>query len=94
MGLSIGPVGYPYFDAFRALCCPLPVFFRSDTKFSSGCGWPAFYDNLPDTVQRHEDNAFGMKRIEITCKNCGGHLGHVFQVRPTLLQDSTATVTP
>jgi SelR domain len=47
------------------------------TKFDSGCGWPAFYDNVPDTVERHEDSTMGMTRIEITCKNCGGHLGHV-----------------
>jgi peptide methionine sulfoxide reductase MsrB len=79
---------------FMPFAVPSWCFYRSDTKFSSGCGWPAFYDNLPDTVERHEDNAFGMKRIEITCKNCGGHLGHVFQVRPTLLQDSTATAAP
>ena len=45
------------------------------TKFDSGCGWPAFYDNVPDTVERHEDSSMGMTRIEITCKNCGGHLG-------------------
>lgn len=46
-------------------------------KFDSGCGWPAFYDNVPDTVERHEDVSMGMRRVEITCKNCGGHLGHV-----------------
>jgi len=63
---------------YKCAGCGSPL-YKSDTKFSSGCGWPAFYDNLPDTVDRHEDNAFGMKRIEITCKNCGGHLGHVFQ---------------
>lgn len=59
---------------------------RSNTKFNSGCGWPAFYDNLPDTVDRHTDVSMGMKRVEITCRNCGGHLGHVFEgeVRPLL----------
>ncbi len=62
----------------------------SNTKFNSGCGWPAFYDNLPDTVDRHVDVTMGMKRVEITCKNCGGHLGHVFEgeVRPIHLLTS------
>lgn len=57
----------------------------ADTKFSSGCGWPSFYDNLPDTVERHDDSSMGMTRTEITCKNCGGHLGHV---RPRSLEMS------
>ncbi len=52
---------------------------RSETKFNSGCGWPAFYAEIPGTVDRHEDVSFGMKRVEITCSNCGGHLGHVFE---------------
>jgi peptide-methionine (R)-S-oxide reductase len=55
------------------------VLYTSEHKFDSGCGWPAFYDNVQGKVERHEDNAFGMKRVEITCANCGGHLGHVFE---------------
>ena len=55
----------------------------ADHKFSSGCGWPSFYDNLPDTVERHDDSSMGMTRTEILCKNCGGHLGHVRSPPPT-----------
>ena len=56
--------------------------FDSDTKYRSGCGWPAFYDALPESVEEHEDNSFGMRRIEITCSKCDGHLGHVFNDGP------------
>jgi len=58
--------------------CGTPI-YKSTTKFSSGCGWPAFFDAIPGAVSRHEDNTSGMKRIEITCTACGGHLGHVFK---------------
>ena len=54
--------------------------FRSDTKFESHCGWPSFYSPLAgDTVEYIEDRAFGMKRVEVRCANCGSHLGHVFE---------------
>nr|QKY15104.1 methionine sulfoxide reductase b (MSRB) [Polytomella parva] len=55
------------------------LLYTSETKFNSGCGWPAFYANVPGAVNRHEDRSHGMRRVEITCANCGGHLGHVFE---------------
>lgn len=57
--------------------------FTNETKFHSGCGWPAFYaPSNPDAVEAHEDSSFGMRRVEILCKSCGGHLGHVFPDAP------------
>ena len=56
--------------------------FDSETKYRSGCGWPAFYEALPESIEEHEDKSFGMRRIEITCSKCDGHLGHVFNDGP------------
>jgi len=56
--------------------------FESGTKFDSGCGWPSFYDAKPGSVEFHEDNTFGMRRTEVTCAVCGGHLGHIFDDGP------------
>jgi len=63
--------------------------FTSDTKFESGCGWPSFFDALDKSkIVETEDRSHGMHRIEVTCANCGGHLGHVFPdgPRPTGLR--------
>lgn len=57
--------------------------FKSDTKFDSGSGWPSFYEAVdPKAVELTEDVSHGMVRTEVTCKNCGGHLGHVFPDGP------------
>lgn len=58
------------------------VLFESGTKFDSGCGWPSFSDVIQDKVDYHEDLSHGMRRVEVTCSACGGHLGHVFPDGP------------
>jgi peptide-methionine (R)-S-oxide reductase len=57
--------------------------FEAQTKFESGTGWPSFYEPANRAnVELHSDTSYGMVRTEVTCKNCGGHLGHVFDDGP------------
>jgi peptide-methionine (R)-S-oxide reductase len=67
---------------YHCAACNAPL-FKSGTKFESGSGWPSFFEPLtPQAVELHEDRTFGMKRVEVTCATCGGHLGHVFPDGP------------
>jgi peptide-methionine (R)-S-oxide reductase len=61
--------------------CELPV-FSSDTKYESGTGWPSFWQPLPDAIGTSTDYSFLMRRTEVHCRRCGGHLGHVFEDGP------------
>ena len=73
---------------YRCAACNEEL-FSSDTKYESGSGWPSFYEPAaPERVDNHDDNAFGMRRVEVTCSRCGSHLGHVFPdgPRPTGLR--------
>ncbi len=62
--------------------CQLPL-FTSDTKFTSGTGWPSFYEPIsPEVIEEKVDNKHGWNRTEVECARCGGHQGHVFSDGP------------
>jgi peptide-methionine (R)-S-oxide reductase len=66
---------------FSCAGCGLPL-FSSSTKFNSGTGWPSFWQPLDNAVVEKADTTFGMRRVEVLCRRCGGHLGHVFDDGP------------
>lgn len=67
---------------YRCVACGHEL-FSSETKFESGSGWPSFTNPMNlEHVKLHEDNMLGMRRTEVTCANCGAHLGHVFPDGP------------
>lgn len=67
---------------YACAACKNPL-FASSTKFQSGSGWPSFFNQInDDAIVEKVDNTYGMRRTEILCSKCGGHLGHVFNDGP------------
>ena len=67
---------------YRCVCCGKAL-FDSDAKFDSGSGWPSFWQPYrPENVMSRTDISHGMQRVEVLCKQCGAHLGHIFPDGP------------
>jgi len=79
-----GDLGYTkHFEkgTYHCTACNAQL-FESNTKYESHCGWPSFDDAIKGTVDFTLDTTLGMTRTEITCTNCGSHLGHIFDDGP------------
>ena len=75
---------WEHFEPGRYDCigCGTPL-FRSDSKFDAGCGWPSYAEPInADVIEALRDTTHGMVRVEVRCRNCGSHLGHVFDDGP------------
>ena len=67
---------------YQCVCCGTDL-FRSETKYESGTGWPSFYEPIAEeNVRTQDDSSWLMKRIEVLCRRCDAHLGHVFDDGP------------
>jgi peptide-methionine (R)-S-oxide reductase len=67
---------------YHCVCCGLPL-FGSDSKFNAGCGWPSFHSELNEAnIVQRPDHSHGMNRIELLCRRCDAHLGHIFPDGP------------
>lgn len=67
---------------YHCVCCG-EALFDANTKYDSGSGWPSFWEKFnEECIAEHPDESLGMRRVEVTCKACGAHLGHVFEDGP------------
>lgn len=67
---------------YVCVCCEHPL-FGSESKFSAGCGWPSFHSELEDAnIEQRSDLSHGMRRVELVCRHCDAHLGHIFPDGP------------